>query len=568
MAAARRFGRCALFVLLAAACGIPRPRFTDIRSTVAPEGAIVFVAIDPNGTTVSEAHLEWGRRPSLENPATITFEDDVPRTFVTLPLAEPFTTSWHFQTGQPPELVDGEIVDFQVRLVHSTPNGGTVSFWSDRHHFVVEGPGQDLPPATPAPWTLDPATCSDTTVLVGPRPVARDIGTSNAVISADGRFVAFTTITPFDPQDLNDATDVYLADLTTGTVQRVSAFAAGIDTGGSQPAISHDGGFVAFVSETMFDAAAAPGVNQVYLWDRTTGSVVTRVSDNRGFDMDSGGRAPSISQDGRFVAFVSRARFSADPQANIDVPQVYLWERNTGNVTASTVTARVTAQGGTDTDRGGHAPAVSGDGAFVTFVSRTRFPIDLQADTNVDQVYLWERGAGAVVARVSAQGGTDTDRGGHAPSISHDGRFVAFVSATRFAVDEQADVEDDQIYLWDRASSGGRVVARITDNGGVDVDRGGSDPSLSADGRWVAFVSRSRFPAFETFNPDYDQVYLWDRSVGGVVAWISASSHDVDRGGFDPSVSGDGRLTAFSSLTNFDANFDLNGMVDAYVRCP
>jgi Tol biopolymer transport system component len=202
-------------------------------------------------------------------------------------------------------------------------------------------------------------------------------------------------------------------------------------------------------------------------------------------------------------------------------------------------------------------------------VSRSQF--DANAAPAVDQVYLWDRGdgtSGSVVTRVTA-GSQDVDRGGFAPSISGDGRYVAFVSRMRFPVDPNAAPDVDQVYLWDRVDGpSGSVVARVS-AGSQDVDRGASAPSISGDGRYVAFVSRTRFPVDPNAAPDVDQVYLWDRDdgpSGSVVARISTGSQDVDRGGFGASVSGDGRIAAFTSLTIFDAD-DVNTTEDVYVRC-
>jgi Tol biopolymer transport system component len=160
--------------------------------------------------------------------------------------------------------------------------------------------------------------------------------------------------------------------------------------------------------------------------------------------------------------------------------------------------------GGSTTDLGGSAPVISGDGRFVAFVSRTKF--DANA-ADVDQIYRRDVQSGAIVAvsrpATPISGGSVTDKGGRLPSISSDGRFVAFVSQTKF--DPNA-ADGDQLYVRDlQAGTILRVSTPATGiGGGSTTDLGGSAPVISGDGRFVAFVSRTKFDANAA---DVDQIY-------------------------------------------------------------
>jgi Tol biopolymer transport system component len=268
--------------------------------------------------------------------------------------------------------------------------------------------------------------------------------------------------------------------------------------------ISADGRFVAFVTRTKFDSNAAD-VDQIYRRDLQTGAIVAvsrpANSISGGSVTDLGGRAPSISADGRFVAFVTRTKFDSDAA---DVDQVYVRDLQTGTILRVS-TPSTSISGGSTTDLGGNAPVISADGRFVAFVSRTKF--DPNA-ADVDQIYRRDLQSGAIVVVTrpanSISGGSVTDLGGRAPSISADGRFVAFVTRTKFD-SNAADV--DQLYVRDLQTG---TILRVSTpstsiSGGSTTDLGGNIPVISGDGRFVAFVSRTKFDANA---PNVDEIYL------------------------------------------------------------
>jgi Tol biopolymer transport system component len=270
------------------------------------------------------------------------------------------------------------------------------------------------------------------------------------------------------------------------------------DLGGTGPSISSDGGFVVFTSRTKFDPDAAE-VDQVYRRNVGAGAIVPvsrpARAINGGAVTDAGGRAPSISSDGRFVSFVTRTKFDANAA---DVDQVYVRDLQTGNV------LRVSTPAGGTTDLGGGSPVISGDGRFVVFVTRTKF--DANA-ADVDQVYRRDLQTGTIVPVTrpaqAINGGAVTDAGGRAPSISSDGRSVSFVTRTKF---DAYAADGDQVYV--RELQTGNVLRVSTPaqgiSGGSTQDLGGSAPVISGDGRFVAFVSRTRF---DPNAPDVDEIY-------------------------------------------------------------
>jgi len=336
------------------------------------------------------------------------------------------------------------------------------------------------------------------------------------------------------------------------------------DRGGTSPSISSDGQRVAFVTRTAFDADAAADRDQVYVRDLSSGDIL-RVTTPAGGTTDRGGNAPRISGNGRFVVFVSQTQFDAQATAGVD--QVYRRDLQTGQVTAVTRPAQ-SISGGAVTDLGGHSPSISDDGRFVAFVSRTKF--DPNA-ADADQIYVRDLDTGSILPVTTPAngigGGTTTDLGGHSPRMSGDGQFVVFVSRTKY--DPNAS-DSEQIYR--RAISTGtlQVVTRPANStsGGSVTDSGGQSPSISTDGQRVSFISRTKF---DPNSADVDQIYVRDLASGDILrvstpaTGISGGSA-TDQGGRGGVISGDGRFVVFVTRTQFDPNA-ANGVDEIYRRC-
>src|SRR5262249_22544698 len=130
-------------------------------------------------------------------------------------------------------------------------------------------------------------------------------------ISADGRYVAFySDASNLVSGDTNGARDVFVRDLQTGETTRVSVSSSGAEADGDSfaPALSADGRYVAFASAaTNLVAGDTNDANDVFVRDRQT-NTTTRVSvGHEGSQANGGSDQPSLSGDGRLVAFTSTA---------------------------------------------------------------------------------------------------------------------------------------------------------------------------------------------------------------------------------------------------------------------
>jgi Tol biopolymer transport system component len=374
-------------------------------------------------------------------------------------------------------------------------DGRSVTFVSEAND-LVDGTGTD---------DCDESACFDdvfvrdtrknNTALVS---VGLDGGDANGdsddpSISGDGRYVAFTSEAGNQVVgDENGQPDVFVRDLERGTTVRVSVDATGGDANGasSHPSISTTGRYVAFTS-TAGDLVSADGNNEADVFVRDLhSSVTTRASvDTGGGDPNDRSFGASISGDGRHVAFSSDASDLVPGDGS--VRDVFVRDVQA----ARTTRVSVAVSGGEPDDGVTRESSISGSGRYVAFSSRAS---DLVADdgNGVEDVFVRDLSA-ATTTRVSVDrdgGDGDGDSGEVGSlgrvSISEDGRHVAFFSeATDLVPGDTNGVGD----VFVRDLQLGTTTRISVDFLGRQVNShvaAGTSPAISADGRFVAFLSQ------------------------------------------------------------------------------
>lgn len=327
----------------------------------------------------------------------------------------------------------------------------------------------------------------------------------NAVLSADGRFVAFWTLDQLVVADTNAVPDVYVYDRTLGTYERVSVTSGGAQgTGGPVtgntlggayfPSISEDGNRVAFVAEySNLVAGDTNAMIDVFVRDRAAGTT-TRVNVTTGGTQSDeptstlGGSAafipqwkPEISASGDFVAFLSAGVSLTNDNVNAS-RNVFLRDLEAGTTTKVSLHAFLAFP-----DTQAHGPlGVSDDGRRVVYTS----PISLiPNDTNgFADVYAWSAGTGT--SRVSATlTGNDLDENSGEPAMSRDGRFVAFWTR---AFNLPGPTAGNAIWMRDLVAGGLRLAA------GCEALCGDYfQPAISPDGRFVLADASSGHVMFD-----------------------------------------------------------------------
>ena len=402
---------------------------------------------------------------------------------------------------------------------------------------------------------------------------AKGNGLSNiAAISARGRYVAFSSeATNLDPADPDSLRDVFVRDGRTGVTTLVSraAGAAGAKGNGhsGRVAISANGRYVAFSSlATNLDPADADATDDVFVRDlvAATTTLVSRAAGAGGAKSNGLSFFPAISADGRSVAFESQATnlHPADTDAAEDV--------FVRDVVAGTTTLVSRATGATGVK--GNVPSydaqISADGRHVTFSTQAT-NLD-PADTDAaDDVFVRDLMAATttLVSRASGAAGAKANGVSSAyAQSSADGRFVAFSSRATNLDPADTDIADD-VYVRDLVSATTTLVSRAG-AAGLKGDGASINPTISGDGRSVAFESRATNldPADVDATAD---VFVRDL-VAATTALVSradgvAGTESNGSNSF-PSISADGRSVAFSSqATNLDLA-DTDATYDVFVR--
>ena len=312
-----------------------------------------------------------------------------------------------------------------------------------------------------------------------------DRGSDEPAISANGRFVAFSsTASNLVAGDTNNFEDIFVHDRRTGATELVSVAlgAAGVDGTSVSSAISADGRYVAFVSDaTNLVAGDTNGQSDIFVHDRRTGATERVSVDSSGVQADRGSDEPAISANGRFVAFSSTASNLVADDTN-GQRDIFVHDRRTG--AGDRVSVDTSGAQGND---GSYGPAISANGRFVAFRSLAS---NLVADDTNGQsdIFVHDRRTGATErVSVDSSGIQANNRVSDLlPAISADGRYVAFGSqASNLVAGDTNDRED--IFVHDRRTGATERVS--VDSSGVQADGNSNEPAISADGRYVAFVS-------------------------------------------------------------------------------
>ncbi|RVU16815.1 Hint domain-containing protein [Methylobacterium oryzihabitans] len=266
--------------------------------------------------------------------------------------------------------------------------------------------------------------------------------TSDVSLSGDGRTVAFASrSTNLLPNDTNVSSDVFVRDLITGTLTRVSTAADGTqaDAGSVLASMSVDGRHVAFQSDaTNLVAGDTNGVTDVYVKNLTTGAITRASTAADGSQGNGVSTGASLSRDGNLVAFVSRADNLVAGDTNLGA-DVFV-----KNLTTGAITRVSTASDGTQSS--GDATGIARISADGTKVAFTSFADNLvPGDTNLStDVFVKDLTTGTLTRVSTAADGTQSNGANFvSPTLSSDGSRVAFDSrATNLVPNDTNSVDD------------------------------------------------------------------------------------------------------------------------------
>jgi Tol biopolymer transport system component len=392
---------------------------------------------------------------------------------------------------------------------------------------------------------------------------------ASASVSADGRYVAFSSYARLNLADVDSLADIYVLDRSTATVTLESASVEGrpLNSDCDQPRISADGRYVVF--DTVVGDDSDRSVTDIVFRDRVE-NTARRITTARGGGFSNGWSSQAVlNANASVIVFVSAAtNLVPEPDANGQEPDIYRFDVNSQAIERISVDSR-----GVQHQGGSLMASVSGDGRFVAFSSTA--PLAQASDRPGQKpnegrhplVYL--RDTRTRRTTIVGAAGELPNGGSTMPVISADGHMVAFASrATNLAARDRNKSSD--IFLYDVDTGAVTLVSRGT--GGGSANGASLNPAISADGRFVAFQSeasdmacgRNCRPGMEDINllPD---VFIFDR-VTGEISCVSLDRQGtwLEESGA-PAIDANGGVVAFTSRHPIAVG-DVSNDFDLFVR--
>ena len=389
-----------------------------------------------------------------------------------------------------------------------------------------------------------------------------------AVLSPGGRYVAYASAaTTLAGGDRNGVSDVFVHDLRTRRTWRASVSTEGAESDGPsmKPSISANGRIVAFPSSASnLVPDDGNGVQDVFVRDRVSGTT-QRVSIGRAGEANATSLAALVSADGRVVVFSSDASNLVPDDRNRAL-DVFVADRATGAV------SRISVGPFDESTHRSEASSVDAHGAVIGF--RSYAPNLVYADWNGKaDVFVHDRRSGALERVNVSSAGVEANAATFRGMVSGDGRFVGFRSRARNLVPADTNRALDA-FVHDRWTGATTRVSVASDEAQADprgLDRSvrrdlfASRPFLSADGRYAAFSSRAANLVPRDWNGLSD-VFVRDLLTGTTRrVSVSAGGREANGASIVAGISADGRVVAFTSLADNLVAGDTNGRADVFV---
>ena len=282
---------------------------------------------------------------------------------------------------------------------------------------------------------------------------------------------------------------------------------------------------------------------------------------NLGNEQDSESRIVDISEDGVWVTFHSEASNLFDGSPTVSVVGVYLYNTQTGNlILASKDTDDSPPNDNSD------KPSISADGRYIAFESSAS---DLVADdlNTASDIFVYDKFSDTVEIVSLTSGGLQADGNSTYPLISSDGRYVVFSSLATNLVAGDTNGESD-IFMYDRQND---TIERISVSSAEAEANGGSTiASISDDNNFVVFDSNAtNLVAGDTNN----KTDIFIRNItAGTTERISVSSAEAEGNNnsqlsaYLNNISEDGNLIVFSSTATNLVSGDTNVALDVFIR--
>jgi Tol biopolymer transport system component len=398
-------------------------------------------------------------------------------------------------------------------------------------------------------------------------------GPASASISADGRYIAFASYVNLSEDDRDPCADIYLLDRETGraTLESVGIDGFAHNTDSLLPRISADGRYIAFETSIAGNEKVVTGTG-VVLRDRVAGTA-RLISRTPSGDLPDGWSAsPAVSDDGGTIVFSSAAtNLTTDPDLNGSMPDIYQFDPRRSLVTRISLNL----DGLQPSEGASVTPAISGDGRHVAFSStadidgqarRSRSAASGRSGRPIWHLFVRDNQSKKTI-RVWRKG-VMPDGSSSQPVLSRDGRFLAFVSFATNLVSADRNKSTD-IFLFDTTTKVISLVSRGV--GGRPANGASWNPTISADGRRIAFQSNaSDLVCAERCPPDAEDINLLPDvfvldRVTDTMTQVSVGDGSWLEESGAPTIDATGNVIAFTSKHPIDAQ-DVDDDFDLFVR--
>ena len=368
-----------------------------------------------------------------------------------------------------------------------------------------------------------------------------------ASVTSDGRFIAFTSFaTDLVPNDTNKVEAIYLRDSQTNTTTLVSVGANGAaaDGNSTSPKVSDDGRFVVFVSTA--DNLVANDTNKaadIFIRDLQTGTT-TRVSTALNGGNASGfSGEPVISADGMYVAYSSTANnLVLSPVISNGHDNVFLWNR----VSGQTKLISVNGAGNNGGNGSSFDPSLSAGGNNVTFRSNATDLGGAIPTTGDFNVYLRNLTTNTTsLVSVNAAGNAGGDKDSTSASVNSNGSLVVFRSGANDLVANDQNNNDD-VFLRDTTNNTTTLLS--ADYQRTGTAHGFSEfPTISNDGHYAAFSSTA--PDLIPNDTDTtEQVFIRDLQAGPIyLVSTNAAGTPGNAASYHTYLSANGQFVSYTS---------------------
>jgi Tol biopolymer transport system component len=421
---------------------------------------------------------------------------------------------------------------------------GVSPFSEDGERLLFRSESDDLVPGTPTGLgqVYVHNLASGTNALVSVNFEGNGGGNAwcyEQVISGDGRSVVFSSAADnLVAGDDNASQDVFLHDLEArSTILLTRAFgsaASANDTSGF-PAISRDGNRIAFLSYAtdLVEPVVSSSLLQAYLHDRPTQST-GRVTDPFATSVDRS--TPRLSPDGRYLTYAVQ-RFPSD---------VWLYDHDTRQDAELLAGSAAASLVGDNFSRDGRYLALFG-WDWDSSIRAQGFLLRRNLATGNSEQFTLGPATGSALAEIA---------------MDQSARFLAFSTVLGLVSADTNQLSD--VYLLDFDSSTLTLISLNLDR--TSAGRGASRaPSISGDGRLVAFVSEADDLVTGDTNNTAD-IFLFDGHTGKLtVASVNPDGTVANARSSNPHLSATGYRLAFTSLASGLVSGDHNGRIDVFL---